>query len=308
MNTLFTISTQSYQGQEPPDALNNRVWDIAIIGNINNEQIDTRSSTACSFASSHAQTTFRIEYIGATNQLLIDGEKGNAGMLRTKLKGAKSLLIEATTLSCPEILKILNAANQEEIHNISFLYLEPKEYRRKIEGRLTDMRDFDLNENRKFVGVRGFMANIEEMEPKGKVVFFLGYEKSRLGQAFAQLEKIQEWPKACIFGIPAFQPSWEIDSIANNVHHLCDYNFEILYAAASSVEAPYLLLNKLAATDKAQDPILIAPLGTKPHTIAACLFLIEHNEDRAFLLYDHPLSITGRSSSINRWHLYEVSK
>ena len=221
MNTLFTISTHSYQGEARPDALNNRFWDIAIISNSNREQIDNRSLTACSFASSHARTTFRIEYIGEMNQLLIDGKEGNNGMLCTKLRGAESLLIEATALSCPEILKILHAANKEEVRNISILYLEPKEYRRKIEGRLTDMRDFDLNENRKFVGVKGFMVNIEEIEPKGKVVFFLGYEKSRLGQAFAQLEKIQEWSKVCIFGIPAFQPSWEIDSIANNVHHLC---------------------------------------------------------------------------------------
>jgi hypothetical protein len=49
-----------------------------------------------------------------------------------------------------------------------------------------------------------------------KTVFLLGYEGQRLAQA---LEQTDIRPSNCsvVFGVPAFQPGWEMDAYANNV-------------------------------------------------------------------------------------------
>lgn len=302
--SMFKIRSQSYEGKSIPNAFANLSWDIAVLGE---KSLDTRSEIACDFASNHSQTHFQMHYDVSKKQFEINGGSVTIGAIRTKLRGSKSLLIEATALNCPEILYLLRAAKDEGVEKISFLYLEPLEYRRTLKGRLADYRDFDLSDNRRFQGLHGFMANFYEI-PLGRAVFFLGYEKARLGQALEQEEALKGWKKHAVFGIPAFEPSWEIDSIANNAQQLATYKYEVQYATASSVNAAYSLLNELFLNDKTDCTIVVAPLGTKPHTIGASLFVVEHNAfDRAVLLYDHPQRSRGRSTDIGRWHLYDVS-
>lgn len=302
MTELFQIHAEVFDSVDIPDQLAKRSWDLAVVGK---PMVDIRSSAACEFASAHGKKKFCIQY--SPNRITIDDVEARHGAIRTKLRGTKSLLIESTALTCPEILYVLRAAVEEGVSNVSFLYLEPQEYRRRIKGRLTDHRDFDLSYNRRFRSVHGFMANLTEV-PEGQAVFFLGFEKARLGQALEQEETLRQWQKHAVFGVPAFEPTWEIDSIANNVQHLAGSNFQIQYAAASSVQAAYSLLNRLMREDKTDSPIVVAPLGTKPHTIGTALFLIEHSAfDRAILLYDHPLKAKERSYDIKRWHIYDVS-
>jgi hypothetical protein len=301
-DNLFRIQATSFDAPAMPELLSGRTWDVSVSGN---PDVDSRSKTACAYAKNHAAQHLSIQYI--PHQLTIDGVAATYTALKAKLRGAKSLLIEATAMTCPEILYAMRAAVELGISDVSFLYLEPVEYRRHIRGRLTDHRDFDLSENRRFRSLHGFMANLNEL-PLGQAVFFLGYERARLGQALEQEETLGQWRKHAVFGVPAFEPSWEIDAIANNVQHLASSNYQVQYAAASSVGAAYELLNRLLREDKVEKPIVVAPLGTKPHTIGASLFLIEHNEfNRSVLLFDHPAPLTGRSTDIRRWHLYDVS-
>lgn len=280
-------------------------WDVAAIGTSTNEKLDERSKAACSFAVDHARDMFRMDFIN--NTALINNTKVGHGAICVKLRGCKNLLIEATTLNCPELLYLMRAAKKEGVQTISFLYIEPEEYRRTLKSRLTDHRDFDLSGNRRFRSVQGFGSNLTEIGP-GHAVFFLGYEKARLGQALEQEETLQDWTKHAVFGVPAFEPSWEIDSIANNIQYFSSSSFEPRYAAASSVEAAYGLLGQLMSDNKASLPIVIAPLGTKPHTIGASLFLVEYSEcDDSVLLYDHPQRNHDRSYNVKRWHLYDVT-
>ncbi|HET7832541.1 MAG TPA: hypothetical protein VFK88_06210 [Gallionella sp.] len=304
MSPLFHIQSHSFDGVSVPSSLAARRWDMAAIGTTNNEHLDARSKAACAFAVEHAQEVFRMDFIN--NTAVIDDAKVTHGAICVKLRGCNSLLIEATTLNCPELLYLIRAARKEGVQTISFLYLEPEEYRRTLKGRLSDYRDFDLSGNRRFRSVQGFGSNLTDIAP-GHAVFFLGYEKARLGQALEQEETLRDWSKHAVFGVPAFEPSWEIDSIANNIQYFSASSFEARYAGAASVEAAYGLLNQLMSDNKAGIPIVVAPLGTKPHTIGAALFLVEHPEcDDAILLYDHPQKNFDRSYNIRRWHLYDV--
>lgn len=298
---LFQIQSLMFDDPAMPDGLARRTWDVSVTGN---PDVDVRSNAACAYAKAHANQHFSIRY--TPHQISVDGVVLHYTAMKSKLRGAKSLLIEATAMTCPEILFAMRAALELGISEVSFLYLEPLEYRRRIRGRLTDHRDFDLSGNRRFRSVHGFMGNLTEL-PQGQAVFFLGYEKARLGQALEQEETLGRWAKHAVLGVPAFEPSWEIDAIANNVQHLTSSRYQVQYAAASSVQAAYELLNRLLRDDKLERPMVVAPLGTKPHTIGASLFLIEHNEfNRTVLLYDHPSSLQGRSTNVRRWHIHDV--
>lgn len=301
---MFNILESSFIGAELPAAIAEKKWDLAII---HDSCLDERSQAACNYAKEAATNHFSLSYATIEKKLKIDNEEVKSTQLQNRMHNCQSLLIEATSLHCPEILHILRGAIKNKINKISFLYLEPMSYRRSIEGSLTACRNFDLSMNSRFQSIHGFMTNIADLEP-GQAIFFLGFEKARLGQAFEQEEPLQQWDSQAIIGVPAFESAWENDTISNNIGYLASKKFDIHYCSASSVEAAYNLLSDLAHADKVQKSILVAPLGTKPHTIAASLFATEHSEhDRATLIYDHPVHQSHRTNSIRCWHLYDVS-
>lgn len=302
MTPRFQISTLTHDEQTPP-TMGDRTWDVAVLSA--DIPLDDRSKAATAFATGHAKRSFTLKFSVDTNLIRVDGSEAAPGRLRAQLTGAKSLLVEATSLSYPELLYVLTAATREKVKVVSLLYVEPREYRRPIEERLCDHRNFDLSANRRFRSIPMFMTNLSEI-PKGQAVFFLGYEGARLSQALQQAEVLQSWMKHAVFGVPAFESAWEIDAIANNIDHLTVKD-AIKYVAASSAAAAYRLLSEMRANEKEGHPILVAPLGTKPHAIGAALFLIEHNGlDQAVLLYDHPERTSQRTLYVRRWHVYDV--
>ncbi len=301
---MFNITESSFIGAEIPYAIVDRKWELAIT---HDSYLDERSQAACNYAKNASANHFSLSYATLEKKLKIDTVEIKSTQLQNRLINCQSLLIEATSLHCPEILHILRSAVKNKIKQISFLYLEPMNYRRSIEGSLTACRNFDLSINSRFQSIHGFMTNIADLEP-GQAFFFLGFEKARLGQAFEQEEPLQQWESQAIIGVPAFESAWENDTISNNIGYLSSKKFDIQYCAASSVEAAYNLLSDLANDDKVQKSIIVAPLGTKPHTIAASLFATEYSEhDRATLIYDHPVHQRDRTSFIRCWHIYDVN-
>lgn len=304
MNKLFDIQEVSFDGDAVPATFKMRQWDLAVVGD---SEIDDRSKAACCFCTEHATSCFKLAYSVTDKVCLIDGSKALHGALRVRIRGKKRLLIEATSLNCPEILILLRAVIEERVEHVTFLYLEPIEYRRAIKGRLADYRAFDLSNNSRFQSIHGFMTDLSDLPP-GQAVFFLGFEKARLAQAFEQEEALQGWKSHAVIGVPAFEPAWEIDTMSNNINQLASREFVFQFCSAASVDAAYSLLVRLLESDKGGNSVLVAPLGTKPHTIGAALFAAEHNAyDRAVVLFDHPQKRSGRSYKIRKWHLYDVA-
>lgn len=302
MNQRFQITTTTQDSAATP-AVSSNAWDVAVIAEITD--LDPRSKAASAYVTTNASTLLTVNFDSSLNETRINGKPASFGGLRTQLAGAKRVLIEATTLSVPEILYIVAAATIENVTELRLVYVEPIEYRRRIVGKLCDHRDFDLSDNRRYRSIPMFQTDLNQTVP-GTAVFFLGFEGARLGQAIEQEEVLQYWKKHMVIGVPAFEPGWEIDTMANNIQYLCEKD-QAQFVAASSVAGAYHLLCNLRHQDKEHKSILVAPLGTKPHAIGAILFLIEYDSmEQAILLYDHPARSFGRSKDVRRWHFYDV--
>lgn len=299
----YTISSETYEGATLTESDSWSKWPLSFVGS--EHPNDERSQKACFLAAELGERCLGFKFDIDANGFFIDDVAQSTGAIRQLLRGIGSILIDATTLTYPEILILLDAANKEKVKEISFLYVEPEEYRRTI-GSLSDYRSFSLSENSMYKSVPKFTVNLNAIS-KGRVVFFLGYEEARLAQAFEQEENLNRWSKSAVFGVPPFSYSMELDAFANNSKFV-DEQFQLHFIAASSVSSSYALLKELRTNDKEGNPILVVPIGTKPHAIGAALFVIEHQAgEEAVTIFDHPRRTSGRSLNVRRWHLYRVT-
>lgn len=267
--------------------------------------LDDRGDAAKAHCRTSGARCCELRFESDTRQFLVDGQAIRSNQLEGMFGDA--VLIEATTLGVAEICGILRSAFRRELKQIDFLYVEPDDYTRGEAYGNSGLRSFKLSENRQFVGIPGYSIDTSQYTT-GKAVFFLGYEGERLSQALEQME-LDGWEKIAVFGIPAYQAGWEMNALANNVTFLknCDF-YESRYAAASSVQAAFDLLSKLhLGSDDPDLPTVIAPLGTKPHSIGCALFVAFHASfNTAGLVFDHPVKADKRSTGTNRWHLIQV--
>ena len=54
--------------------------------------------------------------------------------------------------------------------------------------------------------------------------------------------------------------------------------------------------------------MFILPLGTKPMSLGAIMFIVEngHNNNIS-ILYDHPIKTENSTSNVIRWNLYRLT-
>ncbi|NVD74572.1 hypothetical protein HUX88_29230 [Duganella sp. BJB1802] len=268
--------------------------------------VDDRGKAAISVCEQQASTSHCLTY--RQNSYFADNTSIDLGKLCTKLRSKKSILIDCTTLGVVEIIFILRAARKENIKNLCLLYAEPGEYARDDKEGMSTATRFNLTGDRQFSGVHGVALDLSLYE-EGQVVFLLGYEEDRLAMLLTQQENLIKFDKYAIFGVPAFSAGWELNSFANHASGMANETYHVHYAGANSVTDCYYKLLEIFKQKGGSDiPTVIAPIGTKPHAIAAALFLCNHAEHNgAGLIYDHPQKKDGRSRLLRRWHVYDVT-
>lgn len=282
-------------------------WDLAFIG----ADLDERSKAAIALVQSGAKEVHEVEFTVEQPHRLRVGAGLLAPKELAKLVGnARSLVFETTTLGTVEVLHLLRAARDANLDSVDCLYVEPKDYEKDTYLESSWSRDFSLSDSHRVAGVPPFLPMQSQLADRSvRLVAMLGYESSRLAGAFEQDPEMAEWRKFAVVGVPGYSPGWEQNALANNVDTLATHKFyPVRYCSASSVSGAYDLLTQIHAEGNDENPhTTVAPLGTKPHGIAAAMFLVDHSSyQQASLLYDHPIRIKGRSSKVRRWHLYRI--
>jgi hypothetical protein len=209
------------------------------------------------------------------------------------------MVLEATTLGVSELFFIIKSLIDSQIDNFLIIYVEPQNYRRTTPA----ADSFALTELN--VGYKPIPNAIVDLsgDDVEAGVFFLGFEPDRLERAFEEYQMISSKDLKLVFGIPAFQAGWELNSIVPHLEVIA--NHTISYCAANDPSSAYDALEETRVSLKKGNKMFVAPIGTKPCGIASAIFASLY-PSQVGLLYDHRTKKSKRSSGVSTWHRYSI--
>jgi hypothetical protein len=218
--------------------------------------------------------------------------------------GANDIYIDITGLEHGVWAPLLKSALSTS-RKVRIVYVEPLEYRKSPSPTAGEI--FDLSAR-----VRGLspIAGFARTGPRTKdettiFVPLLGFEGPRFKYVYEQLEPKQE-NILPIVGVPGFRPEYPFYTYLGNRVPLEETKAwrRIRFATA---HCPFSALEVLEAIARnhAQDHIQVAPIGTKPHAVAAVLFCLKR-PSQVELVYDHPIRKPKRTAGADHLLVYDV--
>lgn len=222
-----------------------------------------------------------------------------------ELLDVEKLLIDLSGLPHQIWAPLFKIAIQQKIPT-RVLYTEPAEY--KLHASPASSTMFDLSVNFDGLAPLPGFACLTGPQDNTKCLFIalLGFEGSRPERLLLQLDPS---PKVIpVVGVPGFQLEFPSYTIACNRDLLENTRsqVEIRLARASCPFDAFQELDNIKV-DYPEHYLYIAPVGTKPHSLAAIWFAIV-NPDSAEILYDNPIRTVGRARGIGVIHIYDFSK
>lgn len=307
MSKKYTFKNTTFRSI---DEINFSNFDCIFYG----DSVDERGNNLNQFIESIAHLKkFKISQDNTSLSIITNGENIDKKRLAESIKEYDYIIIDSTTLGLAEIIFIILSLQLCKKSNVYFLYAEPKIYKRSVDLNSPSLVTFELTHNCVFQGIKGITLQYDSGD-KACHIFMLGFEAGRLQNAIEQRNDIEEdyYEKYFVIGVPAFQHGWETDTLYPHLSILDELNIhenKIIYSQANSIYASYVslwdLYEKLGHEDKI---FFVSPLGTKPHSIGAALFLAETKgyDNPTSIFYDHPSRNNKRSEAINQLHLTEV--
>jgi len=281
--------------------------------------IDERGKELKNCLSTLYDKIININYCNDTDSFNITELSGEKKIKRNELNSYFSELIddsitsisfESTTLGYCEILLILFTINALKMKvSIKIYYAEPIKYNSK-----NDNEEYELSEeyrNHKYIKpfiLKSLNDTASPTDEYATLISLLGFEDNRLGRVINENEDKLKYNKLIsIFPIPGFKFGWE--NISLSKHYMFLNNREdIFYTPADDPYEAYKLLMRIT-TNLDSKKTVILPIGTKPCTIGAAVFLINTYEKEKFKIatkYDFPIKKEGRSIGIDKIYEYQL--
>lgn len=269
--------------------------------------IDERCSFCLEYLDGKTKV-YRVEYDSTNFVLRINNTQIQINELPKFIKDEgwtnDSIIIDATSVNVVELLLLIDAFEKTDVHRFEVLYAEPKNY--VPQGtRPRNRRDFKLSE--KYDGYKGvpmFSKMTREADAK---VFCCGYEAARIQNAIETLP-IGTSDTYLLFGMPPFYVGWDMNAYYNHINFLVKENLHnISYCGATNPLSVMMRLLDIYKTLLPDQNMFIAPVGTKPMSLAVCLFLVKMaSSNKCALLFDHPEKSSARSKEVGEVNLYRI--
>lgn len=198
----------------------------------------------------------------------------------------KTILIDITSLKHPFLFYFLLLLKEEfTIKNLFVTYTEPEKYLQ--EERNEDLtKKFDLTD--KFCSINSLpgFARVSDHNKERILVALMGFEGNRFSKAFEDVNPSDRKTYAVV-GFPSFQPSWQYYVYSQNQYAL-NQSKAFNSIRRSTANEPFGVYNILTEirTKNADFEIVVAPIGTKPHSLGACMFAIDNHDVQIY--YDFP--------------------
>jgi hypothetical protein len=217
--------------------------------------------------------------------------------------GEADCYLDITGLSHPVWAALLVAARDlTKLPHV--VYVEPLKYRRNEISEGGDL--FDLTTG--FHGIAplpGLISLRRYDDDDAYFVPLLGFEGRRFSYMVNEVAPIGDHVIPVV-GVPGFQPEFVGFAFdGNKVPLLQDDAWQrVKFATANCPFSLFYLLEDLLAR-RPSAHFIIAPIGTKPHSLGAVLFALAHPESTE-LVYDHPQRKAKRTEGKARLLLYHL--
>ena len=277
----------------------------AIVGN----DVDDRSCSSNSYLSSNYEL-YSINYDAERFMINFNGKDIDADDFTKRIKefkfGEYEVLIDCTSVNVPELLLFIGALYENGVSGFSALYVEPKNYSHLQKIEIGNERKFELSDS--YLGYKGIPGYLLSLDTGDYVAFCCGYEHERIMNAF-DYESISSKYATMIFGMPPFNAGWDMNAYESHINFIDNQSIRnISYCGSTNPLAVIKKLDEMYQSLQGEEKLFVAPLGTKPMSLGACLFIVvSRDRERVALLYDHPRKKPGRSKDIGTWHLYNIS-
>lgn len=283
-------------------------WDICLLG----KSYDERDTLALNILSSRSTTQYFVDYDASEFQFhFIEIGSSSTTILYTHDLAiffenfrSKNIVIDSTSFDVAILACLCKSLSEKRNIKVDIFYIEPEEY--DVKRTFSD-NDFNPNLSNSTFGFEEAaipeLTKPIEADEHNFFVFLMGYEGHRLSNAFEKLDyNLQNYQ--FIFGVPSFVYSWEHIPFSTQAHILLEKNENshdyVKYSGANNLIGTYRLLEEIKTKNRV-DNIFLIPLGTKIMGLAATKFLC--NNKNAYILYDYPNKIEGRSKGCQQIHL-----
>jgi hypothetical protein len=218
-------------------------------------------------------------------------------------------LVDVTGMLHSVWAALLRAAWQARLP-IWACYVEPAEY--AFSRVPTQGSPFDLSLSISGLAPLPGFARLESRTADTLVVALLGFEGARFGYVLEQLEAAAA-DIVPIIGAPGFRIEYPLFAFVGNRGPLTASGAyeRVRYATANDPFDLFFALEDLQREVGEHRPLVIAPIGTKPHAVGAVLYALDQEAERpgrVELVYDHPDRNPRRTRGQSRLLLYYVSE
>lgn len=297
---LFTDTYNSPDAFKPVDA---SIYIFGVTDEVRSRHIsDWKGSTnGITFLEVLNQSLSSFAVNSTSNEILLRSDKSLATLWSGVDKNS-TLYIDITGLSHSVWAGILKSSIDHGF-KVLVVYVEPGLYSRSeapLEGQI-----FDLSEKITEISPLPGFAILTPKSTETLFVPLLGFEGTRLKYIIEQIQPASEHIVP-IVGLPGFKPWYVFETLKGNKASLVETHAwqAIRYAPGDCPFSCYYLLSDLYSKHSDQH-IKIAPIGTKPHALAAVMFSL--NYPQIEIIYDHPVRKSGRTDGTSKLHVYHVS-
>ncbi|SFT33434.1 hypothetical protein SAMN02910301_0411 [Lachnospiraceae bacterium XBD2001] len=208
----------------------------------------------------------------------------------------ESILVDITSLQHVAIACLLRAILCEIKPARLFLtYVKPEEY-------IRDCGEYEFSQDiyspSALPGYASHAKNNEMLVP------FLGFEGIRLKNIIGDDHYSDINP---IIGFPSDNPIWQFETLKNCKDSIVEQHAQskIRKCKADSIYGAYTEL-EVVASDYGK-PLVIAPLGTRPHFVAAILYGLKHKHE-CRIIYDNASEKSVLTRGIRNIKVYHISR
>lgn len=266
------------------------------------ETYDDRDSWSEKFIQNVSKKITKIKYHPNEVSLEIDNNFIAIKDIQKYKIEEEKILIDATSLSLPEIIHIFGIMNNKS-KSFDIIYVQPSDYKKKDVKEIDKSISFDLSDDG--IGIQQLPPFVGYTE-NSEMLISIGFEGHRIG-SLINTEEYKKDNAICLIGIPAFKLGWESKSLSNNHKQLIDLKKNLscrfrLSGANDPLRTYELIDNVYNSLKYEKKNLCLAPFGTKPSTIAAALFAV--NNKGVIVTYDFVQKKPKRSDGTDLVHIW----